>query len=284
MASRSWTIRKGEIPLGDRPIIMGILNVTPDSFHDGGLHDSPAAAFEVARRMESDGADIIDIGGVSTRPGSDPVPPEEEIRRVVPVIRLLRDEVSLPISVDTYRTSVATEAIAAGASIVNDVTGLRGSPDMADLISETRAGVIIMHMQGTPRDMQDDPRYDDVVQDIRTFFEERIAHARSRSIRDEAVVLDPGIGFGKRLHHNLAVQRHVATFKALGLPLLLGPSRKSFLGEITRRPVQDRLLGTAAAVALAVAHGVEILRVHDVKEMRDVADVAHAIARGGGDP
>jgi dihydropteroate synthase len=281
MAPRSWQIGKGEIPLGERPRIMGILNVTPDSFSDGGLHDSPAAAFEAARRMESDGADIIDIGGVSTRPGSDPVPPEEEIRRVVPVIRLLRDEVSLPISIDTYRTSVAREAIAAGATIVNDVSGLRASPDMADLVAESRAGVVIMHMQGIPRDMQDDPRYDDVVQDIRAFFQERIAHARSCHVPDEAIVLDPGIGFGKRLHHNLALIHQVSAFRDLGFPLLLGPSRKSFIGEITNRSVKDRLPGTAAAVALAVAHGVEILRVHDVQPMRDVVDVAHAISRSG---
>ena len=281
--ARNLRIAGGTLPLGERPCIMGILNVTPDSFYDGGRHDSPERALFQARRMESEGADIIDVGGESTRPGAETVSPDLEARRVVPVIDALRGEIRVPLSVDTCHEEVAREALRAGASIINDVTGLGDSPGMASLAAETGAGVIIMHMQGAPGEMQRDPHYEDVVGEVIQFLRERALLAREAGVREEAIVVDPGIGFGKRLQHNLDLLNRIGELRALGYPVLVGPSRKSFIREITGAEVDERLPGTAAAVALAVAAGVEIVRVHDVREMREVADVAWEIGRRGGE-
>ena len=274
-------LRERTLAFGERPIVMGILNVTLDSFHDGGRHAEPAAALEAAERMAAEGADIIDVGGCSTRPGSEAVSEEEELRRVGPVLEALRGRVEVPISIDTFSETVARRALALGAEIINDVTGLRGSPGMASLAAESEAAVVIMHMLGSPRDMQHEPIYEDVVQEISDFFRERIAAAREAGVRPDRIILDPGIGFGKRLEHNLEILRRVGDFRALGHPVMIGPSRKSFLGEITGASAEDRLPATAAAVSLAVAAGADILRVHDVAEMRHVADVAHRV-RGRG--
>ena len=263
--------------MGEKPCIMGILNVTPDSFHDGGRHNSPGDALSAALSMEQEGADVIDLGGESTRPGSETVSEDEELRRVMPVLEALQGKVRAPISIDTSREVVARQALRAGARIINDVTGLRRSPGMARLAAETGAGVVIMHMQGTPRDMQDSPRYEDVVSEILRFLRERISFAREEGVAEDAIVIDPGLGFGKRVRHNIEIISRLGELKSLGYPVLLGPSRKSFLGRVADVPVEERMPATAAVVALGVAGGADILRVHDVREMRQAADVAWAI-------
>jgi dihydropteroate synthase len=262
----------------DHVHVMGILNVTPDSFSDGGLHFDPEAAVAHARAMAAEGATILDIGGESTRPGAESLSADEELRRVLPVIEELRGD-DLALSVDTAKASVARAALEAGAHIVNDVRGLRGDPDMAATVAEHGAGVIIMHMQGTPRTMQVNPVYDDVVADIRVFFEARRAAAQEAGIGDEQIVFDPGIGFGKTVEHNLILLRRLGEFCGLGRPILVGPSRKSFIGKVLDLPVGDRLEGTAAAVAAAVLAGASIVRVHDVRAMVRVVRLSEAIRR-----
>jgi len=258
---------------------MGILNVTPDSFSDGGRYLDPDAAVARAKEMAAEGADIIDIGGESTRPGAEPVGADEELRRVLPVIERLGGDCP-PVSIDTSKAAVARAALAAGASIVNDVTALRGDREMAAVVAESGAGLVLMHMRGEPRTMQKNPRYDDVVGEIGAFFEERLDFARRAGIAPEQIVLDPGIGFGKTLSHNLEILRRLGEFLRLGRPVLVGPSRKSFIGHILGTPVEQRLEGTAAAVAAAVLGRASVVRVHDVKEMRRVALVAEAIREG----
>lgn len=261
--------------LSDRPLIMGILNVTPDSFSDGGRYAAPERAFLRAREMAEEGADIIDIGGESTRPGSEAVSAKEELRRVMPVIERLAADGTVPISIDTCKAEVADEALDAGTAIVNDISGLRHDPAMADVIARHGASVVIMHMQGTPRTMQVNPVYDDVVEDVKAFLRERAAVAREAGIRQ--VMIDPGIGFGKTVEHNLEILRRLEEFTELGCPILVGPSRKSFIGALLDLPVDERVEGTAAAVAIAVQKGASIVRVHDVKAMRRVATVARAM-------
>jgi dihydropteroate synthase len=259
--------------------VMGILNVTPDSFSDGGRFLDLESAVARAREMAAEGADIIDIGGESSRPGSEPVDADEELRRVAPVLERLRGD-GLVLSIDTAKARVARAALDAGACIVNDVTALRGDPDMAALVAESGAGVVLMHMLGTPKSMQTDPRYDNVVRDIARFFEERREAARRAGIDDRRIVFDPGIGFGKTLEHNLEILRRLGEFLELGRPILIGPSRKAFLGRILGSEAGDRVEGTAAAVAASVLAGASILRVHDVRAMARVAKVAHAIRTG----
>ena len=260
---------------------MGILNVTPDSFTDGGRHFDPEAAVERARTLVAEGADLIDVGGESTRPGAEPVDAEEEMRRVLPVIERLGDPAAAPlVSVDTSKAAVARAALEAGAHVVNDVTALRGDPDMAGVVAERGAGLVLMHMQGTPRTMQRRPTYEDVIGDVAAFFEARRRHARRAGIADEQIVFDPGIGFGKTVGHNLELLRRLGEFARLGRPILVGPSRKSFIGTVLDLPVEERLEGTAAAVAAAVLAGAAIVRVHDVRAMRRVARLAEAIRRG----
>lgn len=258
---------------------MGILNVTPDSFFDGGRFVDPEAAVSHAVRLAEEGADLLDIGAESTRPGSNSIDEEEERRRLIPVVAAVAKAVTIPISVDTSKAAVAQAAIDAGAVIVNDVTAMRGDPAMPGVIARSRAGVVLMHMQGTPLTMQQAPCYRDVVQDISAFFADRLQFAADRLISRSRIILDPGIGFGKLLMDNLDLLAGLRTFARFECPVLVGVSRKAFLGTLTDRPVEDRVWGTAAAVALAVEHGAQILRVHDVRAMRDVVRVATAIAR-----
>ncbi|HHN63936.1 MAG TPA: dihydropteroate synthase [Nitrospirae bacterium] len=259
---------------------MGILNVTPDSFSDGGTYFSRASAIDRALQMADEGADIIDIGGESTRPGAEPVSLEEELDRTIPVITELARKLSIPISIDTYKAEVARRALEAGASIVNDISGLRFDPKMAETIAAYDAAVVIMHIKGTPKDMQVNPHYDDLFGEIISYLKEGIEMARSSGIDEEGMIVDPGIGFGKRPEHNLLIINQLKRFTVLDKPILMGVSRKSFIGiALDNAPPQERLEGTAAAVALSVYNGAHIVRVHDVKEMVRVVRVVDAIKR-----
>jgi dihydropteroate synthase len=256
--------------------LMGVVNVTPDSFSDGGLYLDPEAAIAHGVELAEAGAEILDVGGESTRPGADPVSEEEELRRVVPVIEGLAGAGSR-ISVDTSKAAVAAAALDAGAEIVNDVTALRGDPGMAGLCAERGATVVLMHMLGEPRTMQRDPRYDDVVTDVKAFLAERLETAVAAGIAEDRVWLDPGVGFGKTGAHNMELLRRLGELRELGRPLVVGTSRKSFIGKVDGSPAEGRLGGTIASSILAAAEGADVLRVHDVAEMRQALAVAAAI-------
>jgi dihydropteroate synthase len=260
--------------------VMGIVNVTPDSFSDGGLYTDAAAAVSHALELEADGAGILDIGGESTRPGADPVPEDEERRRVVPVIEGLHQRgVRAQISVDTSKATVAAAALDAGATLVNDVTALRGDPAMAELVADRGAQCCLMHMLGEPRTMQHDPRYDDVVSDVKAFLEERMTFAVNEGVPEARILLDPGIGFGKTAEHNLELLARIDELVALGRPVVIGTSRKSFLGRITGRTVGDRLSGTIVTNVLAYERGARVFRVHDVAPVYDGLVIAGATVR-----
>ncbi|HOH51502.1 MAG TPA: dihydropteroate synthase [Candidatus Hydrogenedentes bacterium] len=259
--------------------IMGIVNVTPDSFFDGGRWDAPEAAVAHARQLVLDGADILDIGGESSRPGADPVPPDLELARVLPVVEGLAGG-GTPLSVDTCRAETARRCLAAGAWMVNDITALRGDPAMAGTVAAAGCPVVLMHMQGTPKTMQAAPRYTDVVDDLCAFFEERLAFAAAAGVREENVWLDPGFGFGKTVNQNLEILRRLDAFHRFGRPLLVGTSNKSTVGAVLGLPPDQRTEGTAATVAFAVARGVHCVRVHDVRTMARVARMCDAILRG----
>jgi dihydropteroate synthase len=261
----------------DRVLVMGVLNLTPDSFYAESRHADPAAALVHARAMAAEGADIIDIGGESSRPGAQPIGAQEEIDRVVPVITALHEESDVLLSVDTTKAAVAAEALRAGASIVNDISALRFDPDMPRTIADRGAFVVLMHMQGTPSTMQNAPQYEDVVGEVSAFLKDRIAGARAAGIAGERILIDPGIGFGKRLEDNLALLRHLRALEDFGAPILVGLSRKSFLGALLDLPAAERLEGTIAANAVAVVNGADILRVHDVKQGVRTARVARAL-------
>ena len=268
------------LDLGSRTHIMGILNVTPDSFSDGGLYNDEAKAVLRAREMAAAGADIIDIGGESTRPGAEPLPEEEELRRIIPIIEHLVSELTVPISVDTYKATVAKKALEAGASIVNDISGLRFSPDMAKTVADYGAAVVIMHIKGTPRDMQQNPVYDDVVIDVMSYLEEGIAIADKAGVDREKILIDPGIGFGKTLDHNLTLLNRLDEFRSLGRPIVLGTSRKKFIGTILGIPVpEQRVDGTAPTLALGIERGASVVRVHDVARMAQVVRMTDAVLR-----
>ncbi|HEX5525690.1 MAG TPA: dihydropteroate synthase [Solirubrobacterales bacterium] len=256
--------------------LMGVVNVTPDSFSDGGLYLDPEAAIAHGRELAAAGAEILDVGGESTRPGAAPVDEAEELRRVVPVIQALAD-LDCEISIDTSKAAVAAAALDAGATIVNDVTALRGDPGMAGLCAERGCGVVLMHMLGEPRTMQEDPRYDDVVAEVKAFLAGRLEAAVAAGISEERVWLDPGIGFGKTAAHNLELLRRLGELRELGRPLVVGTSRKSFIGRIDGSAADERLGGTIASSLLAAAEGAEVLRVHDVAELRQALTVAAAI-------
>jgi dihydropteroate synthase len=258
------------------PVIMGVVNVTPDSFSDGGLFLDADAAVEHGRRLAAEGAHILDIGGESTRPGSDPVPEDEELRRVLPVVEQLAGG-EARISIDTTKAAVARAALDAGATIVNDVSAFRFDPELPGVVAESGANCCLMHMLGKPRTMQDDPRYDDVVSDVKSFLEERLAFALSEGVGEERIWLDPGIGFGKTLEHNLELLRRLAELRDLGRPLVIGASRKSFIGKIDGSEVDERLGGSIASSVLAAAEGADVLRVHDVAETVQAMRVAEAI-------
>ena len=277
----TWRIGGVEIDFGARVRIMGILNVTPDSFSDGGAHPDTASAVEHGLRLAAEGADFIDVGGESTRPGALPVEAEEEARRVVPVVRALAAKTPVPISGDTRRASVARPSLDAGASILNDVSGLTHDPAMAPLIGERGATAIVMHMKGEPRTMQDDPRYDDLVGEVTAFFRGALRKAEEAGIRQ--VIIDPGLGFGKTPAHNLELLARLREFEPLGRPILVGPSRKSFVGALLGLPVGERLEGTIGASVAAVMNGARALRVHDVRAVSRAVRVAEAVLeRGGG--
>jgi dihydropteroate synthase len=272
-----WRCRDLELDVHERPHIMGVLNVTPDSFSDGGRYDTLEKAVARAHRMVAEGADIIDVGGESTRPGARPVELGEELRRIIPVVERLSDELKTPVSVDTYKSAVARRALKAGASMINDISALRFDPDMPRLITRTGAGLVLMHMKGTPRSMQRNPRYDDALSEIYRFLAGQVRRAVEAGVRREQLAVDPGIGFGKRIQDNLLIIKRLREFLSLGLPVLIGVSRKSFIGQVLDAPVEDRLEGTAAAVSMAVAGGAGILRVHDVRQMVRVVRMTRAI-------
>ncbi len=265
-------------PLPDRPLIMGILNVTPDSFYDGGRFHRLDAALRRVETMLQEGVDIVDVGGESTRPGAEPVPLEEELERVIPVVEAIRARFDVPISVDTTKSAVAEEALKRGANWINDVSALRFDPDMVTVVRRFHAPVVLMHMKGTPRTMQRHPVYEDVVSEVYTFLQERVAFARHHGI--QRILVDPGIGFGKTLEHNLALLHHVDRFGNLA-PVLIGVSRKSFIRMLgAGETPEDRLEGTLAAAAWCFLKGVRVFRVHDVASHRKFLKVLRAIAGG----
>jgi dihydropteroate synthase len=259
-----------------KPRLMGVVNVTPDSFSDGGLYLEPEAAIAHGAQLAEEGADILDVGGESTRPGAAEVPVEEELARIEPVVSDLAG-LGHTVSIDTSKATVARAALDAGAAIVNDITALRGDPEMAGLCAERKAGLILMHMQGNPRTMQDDPRYGDVVDDVRAFLAERLEAALGAGVEEGNVWLDPGIGFGKTLEHNLELLRRLGELRDLGRPLVVGTSRKSFIGKIDGSEAGDRIGGTIASSVWAAAEGADVLRVHDVAETAQAMAVAGAI-------
>ena len=262
--------------------IMGILNVTPDSFSDGGEWFDRDAAVTHGLRLVQEGATILDVGGESTRPGADPVTLDEELRRVVPVVRALRD-VGAQLSVDTMKLTVAEAAVEAGATLVNDVTAFRHDPELAGFVADRGCDCCLMHMLGEPRTMQHDPRYDDVVDDVRAFLEQRVEFAVGEGVREDRIIVDPGIGFGKTMRHNLEILRRLEEIVAIGLPVVIGTSRKSFLGRLTGRDdPHDRVAATLATTVLALERGASVFRVHDVAPTRDALAVATATLRPDG--
>lgn len=267
------------LKLRDRAHVMGIVNVTPDSFSDGGLFLDVEAAVKHGARLASDGADILDVGGESTRPGAQPVDAAEEIRRVVPVIEGLVAATNIPISIDTMKSAVARAALDAGVQIVNDVSAGRHDDEMFALVAERGVPIVLMHMLGDPRTMQAAPSYDDVVDDVRDFLAARAEEAIRHGIDPSKIVVDPGFGFGKTKEHNLLLLKHLARIAGLGFPVLAGTSRKNFIGATLDLPVEERLEGTAATVALAVANGANIVRVHDAGPMRRVVGMVEAVLR-----
>jgi dihydropteroate synthase len=277
----NWQCRDRTVVLGKRTLVMGILNVTPDSFSDGGHYSDPAAAVDHGLEMAAQGADIIDIGGESTRPGADPVSATEEIRRTVPVIEKLREQSDVLISIDTMKAHAAALALEAGADIINDVSALETDPGMADVAADTQAGVILMHMRGSPQTMQDNPRYENVVREISTYLSGRIHFAVERGVAHNRIAIDPGIGFGKSTEHNLQLLRDLQVLAQCDTPLLVGASRKRFIGSVLdRENPADRRAGSLGAAAWAVMHGVHILRAHDVIDTCDVCRLVDTLLSG----
>jgi dihydropteroate synthase len=275
---RSFTFRarNARLKLGERTALMGVLNVTPDSFYAGSRRLDPEEALAFALKLVEAGADIVDIGGESTRPGASPVDADEELRRVVPVVARLRPLIRVLISVDTRRAAVAERALDAGADIVNDVSAL-GERRMAEVVARANAGLVLAHMKGTPATMQVAPSYRDVVREVKTYLARVVERAESAGVSGDSILVDPGIGFGKTLEHNLTLLHHLPSLAELSKPILIGTSRKSFLGRIVPGGPEERIFATAASVACAVLLGASVLRVHDVREMREVAAVADAI-------
>lgn len=274
----AWELKTKTLTFGDCPAIMGILNVTPDSFSDGGKFFSPQLAIDQALRMEDAGADIIDVGGESTRPYSTPVTEAEECARITPVIEAIANRVEIPISIDTSKKSVALAAIERGAEIINDVTGLEGDPEMLSLAVQTQVGVCAMHMQGTPQTMQDNPQYGDVVAEITDYLRQRDRVLLDAGIKPEKICLDPGIGFGKTHDHNLELMRHCDAFLNLNRPILVGHSRKGFIAKLIGDKSANRMAGSLAFSLFLASKGMQILRVHDVLETKQALDCWSAVA------
>ncbi|MFQ5602105.1 MAG: dihydropteroate synthase [bacterium] len=263
-----------ELNLGSRTHLMGIVNCTPDSFYSASRHTSVRSAVKAGVEMVKAGADFLDIGGESTRPGAKKVSAEEEIRRVVPVIKELSSVVDVPLSVDTYKSKVARLVLEAGASMINDISALQFDPEMAAVAAEFEVPVVLMHIKGTPQNMQNHPEYENVIDEIVSYFERRIEFALSQGIKFENIILDPGIGFGKRLQDNYQILRELAVFKKMSRPILVGISRKSFIGRVLGKPPEESLAGSMAASTLAILNSADILRVHDVKPMKEVVTIA----------
>jgi len=265
----------------DRTLIMGALNVTPDSFSDGGLYFSKGSATKRAEEMIEEGVDIIDVGGESTRPGADPVPKEEEEHRVLPVLQEISTRFNIPVSIDTYKADIARKALSSGAKIVNDISGLTFDPEMVNVVADSDAYIVIMHIKGTPKNMQKYPNYEDLIEELVAFFQQQIDYAVKNGIHRKKIILDPGIGFGKKLNDNFVIIHSLDRIANLGFPVLVGPSRKSFIGLTLNLPPVERVEGTAAAVTASILKGAKIVRVHDVKEMKRVSIIADAIKREG---
>ncbi len=276
---QGWDIGRRTLNLGSRPCIMGVLNVTPDSFSDGDRFFSTERAVERALAMEEEGADIIDVGGESTRPFARPVDEAEELKRVIPVIERLAGRLRIPLSIDTYKAAVAEKALATGAEIVNDISALTFDERMAEVVATVGAGLVLMHTRARPTVMQKDTEYASIISEISAALRQSLALAEAAAISRERIVIDPGIGFGKGVAGNLEILRRLGEFRALGCPILIGTSRKSFIGNVLGRETGERLFGTAATVAVALVNGASIFRVHDVKEMRDVLDMTMALCR-----
>lgn len=274
---RQWDIGRRTLDFSRRPGIMGVLNVTPDSFSDGNRYATIEKAVARALQMEEEGADIIDIGGESTRPNATPVNHDEELRRVIPVLERLAGRLTVPVSVDTFKAAVAKEALAAGAEIVNDISGLTFDERMAEEVAVAHAGLVLMHTRGRPAEMQKETAYDSLIAEVTAGLNDSLGLAEAAGIDATRIVVDPGIGFGKSAGGNLEIIRKLSEFSSLGRPIMVGTSRKSFIGAVLGRDVAERAFGTAATVALAIANGASIVRVHDVREMRDVADMAMAL-------
>ena len=279
MSRAHFAIRCGTVSLelGRRSLLMGVVNVTPDSFSDGGEFFDTERAIEQGERLATEGADLLDVGGESTRPFSESIPTEEELRRVIPVIRQLARRTRIPISIDTCKAAVARAALDAGASLVNDISSLGLDPDMKAVVASSGAPLILMHMQGTPRDMQVKPHYDSLLSEVVRFLEERIRIACEAGVSRDQIMVDPGIGFNKTVTHNLLLIKHLDALAILGRPVLLGTSRKSFIGAVLNRPVTEREPGSWATVCAAILRGAHILRVHEVAVCRQVADMIDAI-------
>jgi len=269
--------RGGDLRLGERTLVMGVLNITPDSFSDGGFFFEPHRAIEHGLRMAEEGADIIDIGGESSRPGSDPVPVDEELKRVIPVIEGLASHLKIPLSVDTYKSQVAERAIEAGAQMINDISGLRFDPQIPAVAARYDTPLIIMHIQGTPKMMQQDPFYEDLMGEIIAYLREGIKKAERGGVDPHQVIVDPGIGFGKRVQDNLVIINRLYELNVLGRPLLIGTSRKSFIGAVLDAEVHQRGIGSLATVAVSVLKGAHIVRVHEVASARQAVDMVDAI-------
>jgi dihydropteroate synthase len=279
--SHQFLARGKTFGLGLRTWLVGVVNVTPDSFFDGGLYFEPARAIERALALAAEGADIIDIGGESSRPGSNPIPAKEEKKRILPVVEVVKQKKDVLISVDTTKAEVAEAALAAGADIINDISAGRFDPQMLPVVARSGAGLILMHMKGTPRTMQIAPHYDDVLGEVRAFLKERLEAAEECGVRRESIILDPGIGFGKKLEHNLALLNNLGALADLERPLLVGISRKSFIGKILKLETPDRLEGTIAAAVVSLLHGASLLRVHDLQAVKRAVAVAEAILGQG---
>lgn len=265
--------------LSSRTHLMGVLNVTPDSFSDGGKFLTVEDAVRRGIKMAEEGADMIDVGGESTRPGSDPATIEEELSRIIPVIETLSKKIDIPISIDTYKSEVAKKALEAGAEMINDISALRFDPEMKEVAAEYQVPIVLMHIKGTPKNMQENPYYNDVIKEIIEYLKESIQIAKDVGIQEENIIIDPGIGFGKRLEDNLNILKNLKKFSILNCPILVGPSRKSFIGKILDLPVGERLEGSLAALAVSIMNGANIVRVHDVKESKRVAGLLDTIIK-----
>ena len=277
---KKFTLHLGngrEIELGERTLVIGVLNITPDSFSDGGMHVEPTRAIDHALAMEGDGADIIEVGGESTRPGATRLSVREELSRVLPVLEVLAGRLRVPIAIDTYKSEVAAAAVKNGASIINDVSALRFDPALADVAARENTALVLMHMRGEPATMQNIKPSDDIFVEIESDLRAAIRLAESRGVAREQIIIDPGIGFGKTLEQNLAILNHLERFDGFNLPMMIGTSRKSFIGRITGQRETDRIFGSAASIAIAILRGAHLVRVHDVRQMVEAARIADAI-------